>query len=172
MEDIVKKLFCLTLTVLTIVNIPSYLSANIHNQIIYAIQKSLPDKLKQSLFNADLSTSKKKDYIAFAKGITKIREKKIKLDKTKPKTSKTETCVWAMVMTGGYGAASAALALGFLYCKEVNEAAKFGGLSLGAFALSYICYIKLDHTFRETFRTRRQKYLDSIKIQAILKGTL
>ena len=172
MEDIVKKLFCLILTVLSIVNIPSYLSANVHNQIIYAIKKSLPDKLKQNLFNADLSTSKKNDYIAFAKGITKIREKKIKLDKTKPKTSKTETCVWAMIMTGGYGAASAALALGFLYCKEVNEAAKFGGLSLGAFALSYICYRKLDDTFGETFRTRKQKYLDSMKIQAILKGTL
>ena len=77
-----------------------------------------------------------------------------------------------MVMTGGYGAASAALALCLLYCKDVKEAAKLGGLSLGAFALSYICYRKLDDTFGETFRTRKQKYLDSIKIQAILKNTL
>lgn len=165
-----KRLFCLSSLILSLLSFTTYINCNVYNDIHQAIEKSMPQYLRKCLSKVNLSQSQKEDYLSLAKAKKKIREKKVKLDKIKPKTSEAESYAWAMLGTTGYGIVSTALVGKFLFYKDMRQAAECGALALGSFALTYFIYQYFKEVREENFRTRKQKYIDSVKVQTILEN--
>jgi len=170
MEDVMKRLFCLRSLILSLLSFTTYINCNVYNDIHQAIEKSMPQYLRKCLSKVNLSPSQKEDYLSLAKAKKKIREEKVKLDKIKPKTSEAESYAWATLGTFGFGAVNATLTGAFLFYKDLKQASECGVIALGSLVLSWYCYQCLKGARGKIFRTRQQKYVDSVRIQTILEN--
>lgn len=172
MEDLVKKLFGLILVALLSAN--SYVNSVSYNNIEHAIENSNADFINKNLSKIRaLSKSEKLNLISHAEGTQKLREKDLKLDKTKPLVDGRGAFLLASGILGGYGAYMLALGLAYKYSLgDSNKFIELSGISLASFTGSGIFYLlhKYDNDKGYIFRTRKQIYVDAIKTKKLLES--
>ena len=171
MEDFVKKLFSFILLALLSAN--SYVHSISRNRVEHAIENSDAEFINNNLSEIKyLYHSSKTGLLSYAKGVKKLREKDLKLDKIKPLTDGRGAFLLLSGIAGGYGTFMLALALANKCIGEVDEFRDLSGISIFSFITSGAFYLlhKYDKSEKSIFRTRQQIYLDAIKTQDILES--
>lgn len=172
-----KKLnLILILFTITLINGNTYIKAinnTIREKIEHAIKKSRPNLLNQYLSKLNLTKTEKDNLIELANSILEMRKTKMQFNFISPKKNPADLGLWSVIL----GTISGVIGTSNLCCYFFSNLSSderqkailcgTGGLLLATLLIaSGINDIKKD----KTFRTRKQKYLDAIKIKQILNS--
>lgn len=134
-----------------------------------AIKHSNPDMLEKYLANYKTTAIEKQCFIDFANKITELRRSNLCLDLIRPKTNPNFNPKGERKLGIACGViGTLCLTLGLISEGDYVLLIPTGLLSMSASAfLLYIWYKFKDRPYIR-FRTRKQKYLDSIKVQHLI----
>ncbi len=168
------KLNLILLFTITLINSSTYIKAinnTIKEKIEHAIKKSKPNLLNQYLSKLNLTQTEKDNFIELANSILEMRKTKMQFNFISPKKNPGDSGLWSVIsgiIIGGLGTANLCCYFFSTLSSDAGQKAILygtGGLVLATLLIaSGINDIKKD----ETFRTRKQKYLDAIKIKQLL----
>lgn len=168
MKQFISKIL-LSLTIISCINLNIYAENNIP-AIQEAIQNSRLDLLEKALDKTNLTEEDQKSLIDFAEQIAKQRETKMNLafltNKEKKDTRGDELLV--AILTLGTGIISTIKIISDLVNNKFDEDSST--FLFGAPLSFALCWACINSTLNKDkqFRTLKQKWIDSLKIQQIL----